>query len=214
MATRRQGKPYIWTSNLAKILGGQRCVWALWFKSRYKYDKFEEQGGDLAKWNRDHDALMKRRRRQLEADGWTVTVEEANEFKLEGAVAVLAGKPDLIAIKGDRVLLVDGKTGREREADVWQVLIYLYALPKKRPELAALQIEGEVHYRAGDITVTPDELTDGGRLGPIVDLIKVVGSDTPPAKHPSREDCRFCNIGPKDCPQRVCALQTTTVGDF
>lgn len=214
MSVRRYGKPYIYVTWIAKLLGGQRCLWSAWFKAHFKYEKYEEQGFDLAKWNRDHDRLMAKRRRALELDGWTVTVEEANAFKLEGASAVVAGKPDLIAVKGDRVLLVDGKTGRERESDVWQVLIYLYALPKRRPDLAALQIEGEVHYRDGDITLTPDELTNGGRLDPIVDLIKVISSDTPPAKVPSRDECKRCNIGKKDCPQRISQDETTLVGEF
>lgn len=211
-ATRRTGKPYIWVTWLAKLLGGQECVWSAWFKAHYKYDKFEEEAADLAKWNTDHNKLMAARRRELEREGWRCMVENDNAFKLEGTVAVVAGKADLVAVKGDRVLVVDGKTGREREADIWQVLIYLWALPKSRPDLPK-ELEGEVHYKNGDVNLTPEELTPE-RLQRIVDLVKAIGSDTPPAKRPSREECRRCNIGIGDCPQRVQAARTTLVGDF
>lgn len=213
MAVARSGKPYIWATHLAKLLGGQQCLWSAWFKARFKYAKYEEQALDLVKWNRDHTRLMQARQQQLEADGWTCYVEDANAFRLEGATAVLAGKPDLVAVKGDQVLLVDGKTGRERESDIWQVLIYLWALPKVRPELAAKQIEGEVYYRSGPVTLTPDELDDERRTR-LLDLIKVIGGDAPPAKRPSRAECRMCTIGPDDCPERVGEAQTTRVGEF
>jgi CRISPR/Cas system-associated exonuclease Cas4 (RecB family) len=213
MAKSRKGKPYIFVTWLAKLLPeGRHCVWAAWFKAHYQYVKYEEQAADLTKWNADHTRLMERRQRQLEADGWTVTVENQNEFKLEGATAIVAGKMDLVAVKGDRVLVVDGKTGRERESDIWQVLIYLYALPKSRKDLPA-NLEGEVHYRGGDVNLTPAELTPE-RLQQIVDLIKAISGDTPPPKHPARDECRFCNIGFGDCPERIGPVKATMVGEF
>jgi CRISPR/Cas system-associated exonuclease Cas4 (RecB family) len=214
MASRRTGKPYIWATWLAKLLdGGQQCVWSAWFKAHYKYDKFEEQAADLVKWNRDHTKLMAAKRRELEADGWTITTEDQNAFKLEGSAAIVAGKPDLIATRAGRVLVVDGKTGRQRESDIWQVLLYLYAVPKSRPDLPTDQLEGEVHYRDGDVALTLLELTPE-RLAQIVALVKTISSDTPPPKVPSRGECRRCNVGIKDCPQRVTTDRMTAVGDF
>lgn len=213
MATPRKSKPYIWVTWLAKLLGGNQCVWAAWFKAHYRYQKFEEQAADLAKWNQDHTRMMLARRRALERDGWVVTVEDQNAFALEGRTAIVAGKADLIAVKGDRVLVVDGKTGRERESDIWQVLLYLFALPKSRPDLPTTNIEGEVHYAHADITLTPEGLTEP-RVAQIVALVKTVGSDTPPPKTPSREECRRCNIGFSDCPQRVGEVKPTLVGEF
>lgn len=212
--TRRKGKPYIWVTWLAKLLGGNQCVWSAWFKAHFKYDKCEEQAADLTKWNRDHAQLMKVRQRELEAAGYTVTVEEDNAFQLEGAAALVAGKADLIARKGDHVLVVDGKTGRERESDVWQVLIYLFALLKgARRDLPVTNLEGEVLYTGGALTLTPQELDDK-RLEQLVSLVKTIAGDTPPAKKPSRDECKRCNIGPLDCPERVRELQPTPVGEF
>lgn len=211
-ATKRPGSAYIYATWVAKLLGGLQCTYSAWFRAHYKHQKYEESAADLVKWNRDHIKLMQARQQQLEADGWTCFVEDDNSFKLEGATAVLAGKPDLVAVKGDQVLLVDGKTGRERESDPWQVLIYLWALPKVRPDLAAKQIEGEVYYRSGAATVTPAELEE--RLPRILELVKVIGADTPPAKRPSRMECRLCTIGAWDCPERVGEAKTTAVGEF
>jgi CRISPR/Cas system-associated exonuclease Cas4 (RecB family) len=211
-ATPRKGKPYIHVTWLAKVLGGARCLYSPWFKAHYQHTKYEEQAADLAKWNADHTKLMNRRRAQLERDGWTVSVEDQNEFRLEGEAAIVAGKMDLVAVKGEEVLVVDGKTGRERESDIWQVLIYLYALPKARKDLPA-NLEGEVHYKGGDVSLTPSELTPE-RRSRMVDLIKTIASDTPPPKYPVRDECRFCSIGFGDCPERVGPPKTTQVGDF
>jgi len=214
MASLRKGKPRIWVTWLTKLLGGNECVWSAWFKAHYRYDKFEEMAGDLAEWNRQHTALMARRRHELEADGWTITVEQQNDFELEGERAIVAGKPDLIAKKDGRVLVVDGKTGRQRESDIWQVLFYLFAFQKARPDMAGT-LEGEIHYLKDDerISVTPEEL-DADRLDRMVALIKLVADHEPPARRPSRYECQRCNIGSRDCPDRVTQAATTAVGEF
>ena len=215
MAVRRSGKPYIWVTYLAKLLGGDQCVWSAWFKARHRYDKHETQALDLAQWNREHSELMRARRRELEREGWTVTEESENAFRVEGDAAIVAGKADLVGRRPGMALVVDGKTGRERDSDYWQVLFYLYALPKEFPDLAACELEGEVQYKRGDqrMTVTPAELTPE-RMAQIVDLIKVIASDTPPAKVPSAHECERCNIGPQDCPQRIRQQAPVAVGEF
>jgi CRISPR/Cas system-associated exonuclease Cas4 (RecB family) len=203
VAIKRYGKPYIYVTWLAKLLGGNECLWSAWFKAHHKYEKYQEQPLDLVKWNRDHNRLMAGRKRELERDGWTVTTEEQNKFLLEGETALVAGKPDIVATKDGQILVVDGKTGRRRDSDLWQVLFYLFAVPKSRPDLKG-ELEGEVQYSQGDerITLTPSDL-DEKRLGDIVELIKIVASPTAPRKTPSRAECERCDIGPKDCPQRV-----------
>ena len=215
MATRKSGKPYIWTTWLAKLLGGNQCVWSAWFKAQHRYDKYEEQALDLAQWNREHTDLMRRRRLEMEREGWSVTEENQNAFKVEGPEAVVAGKPDLIGRRPGMALVVDGKTGRERASDYWPVLFYLYALPKQFADLRTLALEGEIQYRRGDqrLTVTPAELTPE-RMAQIVALIRVISGPTAPAKVPSVHECRTCNIGPKDCPERVREQRAVAVGEW
>lgn len=212
-ATRRAGKPYIYATWVAKLLGGHQCLWSAWFRAHFKHQKFEESAADLVKWNRDHTKLMAARQRALEAEGWTCVVEDDNSFKLEGQTAVVAGKPDLIAFKGDEVRIVDGKTGRERDSDLWQVLLYLWAFQKVRPDLADKTLSGEVCYRADIVTLTPDDIA-GEKLDRMLQVIKVVGGDDAPPKKPTRAECRMCTIGPRDCPERVGETQSTGVGEF
>lgn len=196
----RGGKAYIWTTWLAKLLGGNQCLWSAWFKAHYKYAKFEEEAEQLVEWNRDHTRMMREIRSEMEENGWHCAVENENDFKLEGAAAVVAGKPDLIGTMPGHVLVIDGKTGRERDSDWWQVLIYLFAIQLSRPDLVGALV-GEVHYKRKRVSVIPADLTET-RRDDIVQMIKVIASDTPPSKAPSREECKRCNISAKDCPQR------------
>ena len=48
----------------------------------------------------DHTALVNRERESREKLGYTVFTENQNAFRLRGRNATLAGKPDLIAVKG------------------------------------------------------------------------------------------------------------------
>lgn len=202
MATARSGKPYVYVTWLAKILGGRQCLWAAWFMSHFKYQKFEAEAFDLAEWNRDHARLMRDRATELEENGWTVATEDQNKFALEGTSAVVAGKPDIVATMPGHILIVDGKTGRARESDWWQVLLYLFAWPIARPEMRGA-LEGEIHYKQNDrrLSVTLQELTDQ-RRDDIVQLVKVVAGERPPRRAPSRDECARCNIGFADCPER------------
>jgi CRISPR/Cas system-associated exonuclease Cas4 (RecB family) len=212
MAERRKGKPSIWVTHLAKALSGADCLWRFWFSSRYWFTKFEEEAGDLQRWNRDHTAMMQARARELEREGYRVSREEA--FTLGNNILV-KGKVDIVAVKTEPaiVLAVDGKTGRERDSDKEQVLIYLYAIQhgafdEDRPDIRRIAtagiLEGEVEYKRSNerVSLTTSELTPE-RVARMVDLIKVIGGDEPPAKKPSRDECRFCSIGPTDCPERV-----------
>jgi CRISPR/Cas system-associated exonuclease Cas4 (RecB family) len=216
MATARTGKPYFWVTWLTGLLGGNSCLWSAWFKSRFKYQKFELEARDLAEWSRDHNRMMRDRKVELEECGWTVTTEDQNAFKLEGQTAIVAGKPDLVATMPGHVLVIDGKTGRERDSDWWQVLFYLFALPIARPDLTG-DLRGEIHYKRGDkrVPIRHAELT-AARHADIVQLLKIIASATPPSRSPSRHECQRCNIGFTDCPDRFRerASVTTAVSGF
>lgn len=212
---RRLGKAYIWITWLSQLLGGKQCVWSAWFKSHYKYVKVqEEEARELAEWSAQHDALMRARRQELERLGYRVTSEGQNEFKLEGELAIIAGKPDLVARHAGKAdsgaaphtVIVDGKTGLQRHSDFFQVLIYLFVFnrPHFREALQLVgELSGEIQYKRGDIRedVPLGELTPA-REQQIVALIKTIAGEDPPARVPSREECKRCNIGPLDCPER------------
>lgn len=213
----RGGKVYIWVTWLAKLLGGDQCVWKIWFMARYKHAKLPEHNAEqLAEWNRDHAQLMREKKRLLEENGWRVQTEVA--FALTGQTAIVAGKEDLVATLGTSTLVVDGKTGKRRDSDIWQVLIYLYERVHRpvpvgvdRPRLS-----GEVHYRDGDLIVRLADLK--AHEHEIVDVIKSIASDVEPSRNPGKFECERCTIRPEDCPDRyneaAAAARALTTGAF
>ena len=72
---------------------------------------------DLTRWLTAHTALLNESRVTWERKGYSALTEGQNHFTLRGDSAVLAGKPDLVARKGDGVKIIDAKTGRPSPAD-------------------------------------------------------------------------------------------------
>lgn len=197
----RDGKPYVWVTWLAKLLGGEQCVWKVWFMAHHRHAKLAERDGlQLAEWNRDHSQLMREQKLLLEAEGWQCQTE--HEFKLEGKTAIIAGKEDLVATMPGNILVVDGKTGRRRDADFWQVLIYLYARlhqPTKHDE--RIKLSGLVVYKqppSVDVRIADVDR----REAELLQVIQQIASPTAPSRNPSRHECDRCSIRVEDCPQR------------
>ena len=46
--------------------------------------------------------------------GYDVRIENQNAFQFRGHSAILAGKPDLLVLNKDRILIIDFKTGQEQ----------------------------------------------------------------------------------------------------
>lgn len=196
--TKRSGLPYVWPTWLTGLLSGDKqCQWALWYRAHFKYEKRRDDSFDSASWSAGHQALAMRRLKELSADGWTVKVEAQNDFRLKGKTALLSGKPDLIATRGNEALVVDAKTGRQRASDFWQVLIYMVAVPRSVPDIPRLR--GEVCYEHTSVDIAPEELTPE-REESIFAMLRLAGQDTAPAHTPSRNECRFCDIA--DCRER------------
>jgi len=196
--------PYAWVSCLTKCLAGETtCLYQPWLKSRFRYEKRPDSNFNLAAWTLDHNALVNGRADELRADGWTVTLEAQNNFKLHGKTVILAGQPDLIAVRGADALVVDGKTGRQRHADFVQVLIYMLVVPRVREHLTNLR--GEVCYKDHRIAVEPEELTPAV-TEQIYALLRRMGESTRPPTSPSRHDCGWCDIA--DCRDRFVDQET------
>jgi hypothetical protein len=196
--TPRPGVPYIWVTYVSKLLAGeQQCLYASWFRSHFKYDKRPDTTFNLAAWTAEHDALVKARADGLRREGWLVTLERQNALKLYGKSAILAGQPDLVAVRDGVTLVVDGKTGQQRHSDFWQVLIYMLVLPRVREDLG--QLRGEVCYRDHRIAIEPEELTPA-RSEAIYALLRTIGAAERPPTTPSEKECAWCDIA--DCRDR------------
>lgn len=199
----RRPRPYAWVTWLTGLLAGtDQCVWRSWFRTQHKFVKVKETSErreSLAAWTKTHDQMTAYRESVLLGEGYAVSVEDDNAFRFEGRAATLAGKPDLVAIRLDEVLVIDEKSGQPRPSDAWQVRIYQFVLPLANRSLrGGYQMKGLVEYRDGSEEVarpTP------GEIAKITDLMKVLGNrEKAPARTPSVRECGFCDIA--NCPDR------------
>lgn len=201
MATPRE-EPYIWVTWLSKLLGGEaHCEWALWFRVHNRYDKRSDEF-DLAAWKATHGERVRVRAERLRADGYEVFVEEQNWFKLPGKSAILGGKPDIVAVSTKEALVVDCKTGEPRNSDRLQVLTYMLVLPFVHAACKGRVLSGEVRYTDRAATIPAEHLTEELR-NLIRRTIERAAGDMPTQKVPSYGECRFCDIGSVDCPERI-----------
>lgn len=203
--TSKPGTSYVWVTWAAKLLAQSTgCVYSAWFRVHFRYDKIPDTTFDSAAWNADHTALVEQRADDLRAEGWTVTVEDQNKFTLRGQSSELGGKPDIVATKPGRVKIVDAKTGKKRDSDWWQVLLYIFAYVRIRKDLPPMtEVEGEIAYRDGTRVRIAIEELNGDRIAQIGDVMRKLASENRPLKRPSQRECAMCDIGSMDCLERV-----------
>jgi len=191
-------KPYIWVSWVTGLMAStDKCMWRAWYKSHFKYAKLNdtaERAAFLKEWTEKHDAMTAARVAATRAadSKLTIRVEDENSFTLDGKGGTLSGKPDIVILDAARsqALVIDEKSGKPRDSDIWQVLIYMFALPFIWA--SGWEIRGKVEYRGSIVDVTPDRLV--ACKPRIVEVIKIVSSEAEPSTAPSSNECRFCDI--------------------
>ena len=213
---RPRESPYLWATWIARLLAGEaHCEWAGWFRAHYEGWARPPSDFDSARWMLEHTALVNEARESREALGYKVYTEDQNGFRLRGKSATLAGKPDLIAVKGSDAVVIDAKTGRPSPHHAAQVLTYMYAVPRAIPDYRGVDFRGHVVYPDGNVQIPVSGLDQRfiGRLG---SLIRRLADETPARRIPSAQECRWCDITAADCPERVEEMETTegTTEDF
>ena len=197
----RRPRAYVWVSWITSYLAGtDKCQWKIWTKSNFRYAKLAGDGSfDVKEWTRQHDEMVQSRAQKLRLEGFEVRIEEENSFKLDGERGMLAGKPDLIALKPAEkyAKIIDAKSGKERPSDRWQVKIYIFA--KRLLSLKEWRVDGEIEYRGRTETI-PFLEVDAGAIGQIAAAMKMATAETAPPRTPSQAECRWCDIA--DCPER------------
>lgn len=194
----KRASPYVWTTWITGLLAGtERCHWKAWVKAHYKLPR-QESDFNLKDWVQKHDAMTARRVEDLKKEGYTVQVEDENSFVLKGAAAALAGKPDIVALSpdGKTGLIVDEKSGKQKPAYVWQVLIYMFAKTFSTPDV---KYSGEIEYKDHRVAIPTDQLNDGSK-GAISRMMKIVGGPEQPERVPSKFECEYCDV--LKCPDR------------
>ena len=208
--------PYIWTTWLARLLAGEAsCEWAGWFRAHYEGWARPPSDFDSARWMLEHTALVNQARESREQLGYKVYTENQNSFRLKGKVATLAGKPDLIAVRGQDAVIIDAKTGRSSPYHAAQVLTYMYAVPRALDRYREMEFRGHVIYPDGNVQI-PVSGMDRRFIDRLGTLIRRLADETPARRVPSGSECRFCDITADDCPERVEEMRGTegTTEDF
>ena len=200
----RRTDPYIWVTWLSKLLAGDAsCEWAAWFKAHFTGFRKVPSDFDTFSWQTDHTGLLNRVHDDLEAEGYGVTTEQQNLFRLRGSSGTtIGGRPDLIAVSGGSGAVFEVKTGEPRAADSVQVLIYMYAVPLALPRYRDIPLRGEVVYRDHRVQVPSTAMDDAFKTG-LFEMIRRVGAEAPSRKAPSASECGFCEITSEDCPERI-----------
>jgi len=196
--------PAIWVTWLARLMADEvQCQWAIWFRTHYKYEKLSSNF-DSAKWNASHQALLRSRVCDLEAEGYTVSLEGENWFEIAGRSfpVKVSGKPDILAIAGQQGFVEDCKTGRRKNSDLYQVLIYLLLLPVSQPRCRGLRLAGRLVYPNEVMEIEADQVNEAFKAQ-FREAIALLSSTIPARKVASFQECRFCDISTNYCPERV-----------
>ena len=202
MTTRRDNS-YIWVTWITGLLSADKqCEWSAWFHAHFQDFAKRPSDFNMAAWKAAHGEMVRTRVEDLVAEGWTVTVEEQNKFTLPGRAATLGGKPDIVAVRDGEGLVVDCKSGKQRDSDWFQVLTYMRVLPLTHAGCKDVRLAGEVQYRETSVPIAPERLTDPLKAL-MRGVIERVGGAAPAVKVPSFSECRFCDLTAADCPERV-----------
>ncbi len=81
-------------------------------------------------------------------------------------------------------------------------MIYLYAIPRALERYRTLKLRGQATYQDHTVRI-PAEAVDDQFIQNLGALIRRLAADKPPARVPSRPECRFCDISAADCPVRL-----------
>ncbi|MBD1825029.1 Dna2/Cas4 domain-containing protein [Cyanobacteria bacterium FACHB-DQ100] len=200
----KRDDPYIWVTWLTPLLAGSNhCQWAAWFQANHKFDKIEsDMSAVLAK----HDRLVKERAGQLESEGYTVYIEDQNKFTIIGkdGRTKVAGKADIVAIRGDEIVVEDCKTGRQKSDHVMQVLCYMLLLPLSGGSVHCRnkKLEGRLVY-GNEIFDISSMMLDENFKQEFREVVRLVSSVNPARKVPSFHECKYCKISNAYCAERT-----------
>ena len=189
---------YVWVTRLSRLpVGDTSCVWELWFKAHHSEYAKASRDFSLSTWKIHHTRLLNDVRDKVETGGHTVTTERANWFRLQGnSGALVSGQADLIAAApAGQTTVYDVKTGAQRDSDVAQVMIYIYALPLvPGSPREGKSLDGCLVYRDGTEKYIPASAIDTDFRERLHDLIRRVVSDDPARRVPSPAECNWCDL--------------------
>ena len=202
MAQRRQ-HPYVWATWLPRLLTGENsCEWAIWFKAHYQDWTRTPSEFSQAEWMLNHTALLNKRKANWKHSGFDVNIEGQNSFELQRQVSNAGGpaRPDHAERRPSGHRRREDRAGERQSCR--PVMIYLYAIPRALERYRTLKLRGQATYQDHTVRI-PAEAVDDQFIQNLGALIRRLAADKPPARVPSRPECRFCDISAADYPVRL-----------
>lgn len=216
MATKRRQKK-IWVTSLSRLMmGEQKCPFSAWFEANYTYHdevmnrhgytinyapkSATEKSPELLERDEKHSRLADRVIKELEKEGRYLLPEVQFWHETDSGL-IVAGRTDLISVlKRMECCMYDFKTGREKNSDIAQVMLYMRYNPIKE-KYQSLKLRGFVVYEQKRIEV-PNDLAENGFAEKAEDYIHLLSSDKEPEKIASDPECWNCRVKPEDCKER------------
>lgn len=164
-----------------------------------------QSGADLESWTRDHDKLVEWRARKLREAGLRPRIEQG--FTINGRTATVKGKADIVYEQDGVTWIEECKTGKLRDADQVQALVYMWLAEVGGTRNA----QARVVYKDDIVDVDRTRLQDVRDSA--LRLIAVAAQANPPPRAPSQSECRSCNIGPFYCDDRMSSEEEIFVTD-
>lgn len=203
--TRPRDGLYVYVTWLSRLMSGEvGCKWASWFKTHYTEWERAPSDFQLAVWTVDHTQLLDELSKERSEQGEAVYREDQNQFRVRRpSDLVIAGKPDLVVIdQSDKCTVIDAKTGKPRQSDIIQVMLYMMFLPYASPLYRGKDLSGCVAYKTGNKTDIPANTIDDAFKKSVTYFLDILESSEAPERVPSSVECNYCDITNTDCPER------------
>ena len=115
-----------------------------------------------------------------------------------------AGRPDVVAVKGNTAVIVDCKTGALKTSDSLQVRLYVYLLSEwsTHPARACSRVLGKVRYQGEEDGVLrlPHAASVAGLMRRYMNVFLNLASPLPVLSY---DECSFCELGRFFSPDRI-----------
>ncbi len=214
---------YVWVTWLSRIMSGDdSCLWSRWFKINHQGYEKAPNDFDTVGWLIRHTELVNRLADEYESKGWSIRIEGQNAFKMDWYLTdktpvIISGKADIIGrnyaenygTPGNRILVIDAKTGKPKISDRFQVLLYMlfeefeFLSGFAKPQEASIPlIEGLIVYADYSPQEIPARMLDTKFRDAVTYWLDIIAGVVP-RRVPSKSECRFCDITAADCPERI-----------
>ena len=130
---------------LAELLAVESlCQWSYWFRARHEeWDQASSLSLSRVDWLMEHTRQLLDCINRYQERGYAVSNGRPNDYVLQVGGAVLSGRPEMIATKGDDCVVIDFHNEEATRSRTLQVLVHMYALPRAVDRFRSMGLPGE-----------------------------------------------------------------------